>query len=48
MVVDENGDSADEGSLETNCAVFACLNLAFPEASWDETQHAVCVFSDSS
>jgi len=41
--VDENVNSADEGSIDSNCLVLVGLNLAFPEASWDDTQ---CAMSD--
>jgi len=36
MAVDEEGNSADEGSIDPSCPVFARLNLAFPEALWDD------------
>jgi len=41
MAVDKNGNSADKGPLDPNCPVFASLNLAFPDPSWDDAQRAV-------
>jgi len=38
MAVDENGNSAVEGSLDPNCPVVGRLSLEFPDASWDDTQ----------
>jgi len=40
MAVDENGNSAAEGSLDPNCPVFVRLNLEFPNASWNDAQCA--------
>jgi len=45
MAVDENGNSAAEGSIDPNCPVFARLNLELPQASWADAQHAVSKFS---
>jgi len=41
MGVDENGNSAAEGSLDPNCPLFARLNLEFPNASWNDAHRAV-------
>jgi len=43
MAVDENENSADEGFQDPNCSAFARLKLTFPEALWDDAQHAVSV-----
>jgi len=45
MGVDENGNSAAEGSIDPNCHVFPRLNLELPQASWTDAQHAVSKFS---
>jgi len=44
MTVEEEGRSTLECLVEPNVPVFACLNLAFPQASWDATQSAASVF----
>jgi len=41
MAVDENGNSAGEGSIDPNCFVFARLNLELPNSSWDDAQRVV-------
>jgi len=41
MTIDENGNSAIEGSIDPNCPVFARLNLEFTQASWTAAQHVV-------
>jgi len=41
MAVEENENSAIEGSIDPNYPVFAELNLTFAEALWGDTQHTV-------
>jgi len=43
MAVDENGNSADEGSIDPNCPIFDPVNFTFPQASWYDARRAVSV-----
>jgi len=44
MAVEKEGQSTPESLVDPNCPGFACLNLAFHQASWDNAQRFESTF----